>query len=65
MTGARFQNEMDNQWDAYVDNLKKNKVFESSLAMYDVNCSMQGDANPIAIALSLLISAVSKAPFNK
>jgi len=46
------------QWQSYVDNLKKVGTFESALAVCDVTV----DA---AIALSLLISALSKPPFNR
>ena len=53
------------QWQSYVDNLKKVGTFESALAVCDVSGSMEGDPMDAAIALSLLIAALSKPPFNR
>ena len=53
------------QWQSYVDNLKKVGTFESALAGCDVSGSMEGDPMDAAIALSLLIAALSKPPFSR
>ena len=68
MKGVQVAKEMEDvsemQWKSYVDNLKKVGMLESALAVCDVSGSMTGDPMNVAIALSLLIAALSKPPFN-
>jgi len=69
MEGGHAEKELEDvaemQWKSYVDNLKKIGSFESALAVCDVSGSMAGEPMLVAIALSLLITAVSKPPFNR
>lgn len=54
----------EQQWQAVVSNLSKMGLFDSSLAVYDVNESMTGEAVNVAIALSLLMATLAKPPFD-
>ena len=68
MKGVQVAKEMEDvsemQWKSYVDNLKKVGLLESALGVCDVSGSMTGDPMNVAIALSLLIAALSKPPFD-
>jgi len=68
MKGGEIAKELEDvsemQWKSYVDNLKKVGMLESALAVCNVRGSMNGDPMNVAIALSLLIAALSKPPFD-
>ncbi|KAI8050540.1 hypothetical protein BDF22DRAFT_695492 [Syncephalis plumigaleata] len=56
---------MEAQWRSYVDDLAKEGNFESTMAVCDVSGSMNGTPMHAAIALSLLITELTKAPFDQ
>jgi len=68
MKGVQVEKELEDvsemQWKSYVDNLKKVGLLDSALGVCDVSGSMIGDPMNVAIALSLLIAALSKPPFD-
>jgi len=58
------ENLAEMQWNSYVDNLQKIGSFGNAMAVCDMSESMEGEPMIVAIALSLLIAAVSNPPFN-
>ena len=52
------------QWDDYVAKLRASGSLSSALAVCDVSGSMAGTPMDVAIALSILISQVTEAPFD-
>ncbi|KAG0004107.1 hypothetical protein BGZ65_000927 [Modicella reniformis] len=56
---------MEAQWKSYVERLAKSGTMKSAMAMCDVSGSMSGQPMEVAIALSLLLSQLSQAPFNR
>jgi len=58
------EKQMEQQWQSCLDILKKVGTFENALAVCDLSGPMEGDPMEAAIALSLLIAALSKPPFN-
>jgi len=52
------------QWLNYVETIQKAGSLDNCIAVADVSGSMQGIPMECAIALSLLVAAVSKPPFN-
>ena len=68
--GKRIMNELDAQvteaqWLNYVENIQKAGSLDNCIAVADVSGSMNGVPITCAIALSLLVAAVAKPPFNK
>ncbi|KAF9364698.1 hypothetical protein BGX34_000719 [Mortierella sp. NVP85] len=55
---------LEAQWKSYVERLAKIGTMESAMAMCDVSGSMTGIPMEVAIALSLLLSQLSRPPFN-
>lgn len=54
------------QWKDYVENFKKSGELESAFAVCDLStASMKGETMLVAVALSLLIAAGSKPPFDR
>ena len=53
------------QWLNYVENIKKAGSLDNCIAIADVSGSMSGIPIQCSIALSLLVAAVSKPPFDK
>jgi hypothetical protein len=53
------------QWLNYIENIKKAGALDNCIAIADVSGSMAGTPMQCSIALSLLVAAVSKAPFDK
>jgi hypothetical protein len=53
------------QWLNYVENIQKAGSLDNCIAVADVSGSMTGVPITCAIALSLLVAAVAKPPFNK
>ncbi|RKP26082.1 hypothetical protein SYNPS1DRAFT_14704 [Syncephalis pseudoplumigaleata] len=62
---ARSIQVLEAQWKSYVDNLAKEGTFESAMAVCDVSGSMEGTPMNAAIALSLLITELTRPPFNQ
>jgi len=52
------------QWKTYVAKLKEAGFFESTLAVCDTSYSMEGEQRDAAIALSLLLAALTKPLLN-
>ncbi|KAF9169294.1 hypothetical protein BGX21_010727 [Mortierella sp. AD011] len=55
---------LEAQWKSYIDRLAKSGTMDSTMAMCDVSGSMSGQPMEVAIALSLLLSQLSRPPFN-
>ncbi|KAF9361330.1 hypothetical protein BGX26_004188 [Mortierella sp. AD094] len=56
---------LEAQWKSYVERLAKSGTMDSTMAMCDVSGSMSGQPMEVAIALSLLLSQLSRPPFNR
>ncbi|KAI1316441.1 hypothetical protein EDD11_010004 [Mortierella claussenii] len=53
------------QWTSYVERLAKTGSMESAMSMCDVSGSMSGEPMEVAIALSLLVTQLTRPPFNR
>ena len=58
------QQVLEAQWLNYVENIKKAGSLDNCIAVADVSGSMSGLPMQCCVALSLLVAAVSKPPFN-
>ncbi|KAG0368015.1 hypothetical protein BGZ54_002825 [Gamsiella multidivaricata] len=56
---------MEAQWKSYVERLAKTGTMESAMALCDVSGSMSGTPMNAAIALSLLLTQLSRPPYNR
>lgn len=60
LRGGQFDNVIEAQWIDLVENLKESGSFNNMLAVVDISGSMNGLPMEVAIAMGLLIVAVSK-----
>ncbi|KAI9596876.1 hypothetical protein BDF19DRAFT_437062 [Syncephalis fuscata] len=56
---------LETQWRSYVDKLAKVGGFDATMSVCDVSGSMNGTPMNAAIALSLLLTELTKPPFNQ
>ncbi|KAI8603449.1 hypothetical protein EDD21DRAFT_368998 [Dissophora ornata] len=56
---------LEAQWKSYVERLAKSGTMDSAMAMCDVSGSMSGQPMEVAIALSLLLTQLSRPPYNR